>query len=81
MSCFNDYFEAEAGNDSDNNSDCFKFGLQPGVTSIVFDSLDKEDADTQFKTAEYGQVNNVCVSLNHVVAVINLGNKNKDVHC
>jgi phosphate-selective porin len=69
---FDENFKAKARNNSSNNSDCLYFSLEPSVTSIVFHSEYKVNADCQFEAAEYRQVNNIGISLSHIIAVLNL---------
>jgi len=69
---FDENFEAKARNNSGNNSDGLYFGLEPSVTSIVFHSEYKVNTDCQFEAAENRQVNNIGISLSHIIAVLNL---------
>ena len=72
MSGLDEDFKSEAGNNSSNDSNRLNFGLKPGVTSIIFNSNHEVDANSQFETAQYGQVDDIGISLTHAVAVLNL---------
>jgi hypothetical protein len=72
-------FKAKARNNSSNNSNSLYFGLEPGVTSIVFHSEYKVNTDCQFEAAEYRQVNDIGISLSHIIAVLNLCDQYVDV--
>jgi hypothetical protein len=76
---FDENFKAKACNNSSNNSNGLYFGLEPSVTSIVFHSEYKVNADCQFEAAEYRQVNNIGISLSHIIAVLNLSYQYVDV--
>jgi hypothetical protein len=76
---FDENFKAKACNNSSNNSDGLYFGLEPGVTSIVFHSENKVNTDCQFEAAEYRQVNYIGISLSHIIAVLNLRDQYVDV--
>ena len=72
MCGFDENFKPKAGYNSSDNSAGLKFGLEPSVTSIVFHSVDKVNTDSQFKAAENGQVDNIGISLTHIIAMLNL---------
>lgn len=65
-------FKPETGYYSSNNCDGLYFGLEPCVTSIVFHSDDKVNTDCQFEAAEYRKIDDVGISLTHIIAVLYL---------
>lgn len=81
MCSLNGNFKTKTGNHTCYDSYGFDFSLEPCITSVVFDCKNEEYADRQLKTAEYRQIDDICISLTHVVTVLNLRHQDVDINC